>query len=97
MDQIEKLSMEKEVVIFSKSTCCMCHSIKALFYYLRVSPLIVELDEDPRRKEIELRLTELGCSPAVPAVFIGGKFVGCASTIMSLHLRGSLKSMLAPK
>lgn len=73
----------------------MCHAIKRLFYEQGVSPLIHELDEDSRGgKEIEWALVKLGCSPPVPAVFIGGKLVGSANTVMTLQLNGSLKKML---
>ncbi|MBA0638096.1 hypothetical protein Godav_025486, partial [Gossypium davidsonii] len=85
MEQVEKLASEKAVVIFSKSSCCMCHAIKRLFYELGASPAIYELDEDARGKEMEGVLTRLGCNPPVPAVFIGGKFVGSANTIMTLQ------------
>ncbi|KAL2506695.1 Monothiol glutaredoxin-S10 [Abeliophyllum distichum] len=94
MDRVAKLALEKAVVIFSKSTCCMCHAIKRLFYEQGVSPMIHELDEDTRGKEMELALMRLGSSRAVPAVFIGGKFVGTADTVMTLHLNGSLKKLL---
>lgn len=56
--------------------------------------MIHELDQDPRGKEMEYALTRLGCSPAVPAVFIGGKFVGSATTVMTLHVNGSLNKLL---
>lgn len=89
-----KLASQKAVVIFSKSTCCMCHAVKRLFYEQGVSPAICELDEDSRGKEMEWALAGLGCSPSVPAVFIGGKFVGSANAVMTHHLNGSLKKML---
>ncbi|KAK4477882.1 hypothetical protein RD792_017147 [Penstemon davidsonii] len=94
MDRITKLASQRAVVIFSKSTCCMCHAIKRLFYEQGVSPMIHELDEDSRGKEMEYALIKLGCSPTVPAVFIGGKFVGSADVVMTLQLNGSLKQML---
>ncbi|XP_047963156.1 monothiol glutaredoxin-S10-like [Salvia hispanica] len=94
MDRVAKISSQRAVVIFSKSTCCMCHAIKRLFYEQGVSPLIHELDEDSRGKELESALMKLGCSPAAPAVFIGGKLVGSANTVMTLQLNGSLKMML---
>ncbi|GFZ14035.1 glutaredoxin family protein [Actinidia rufa] len=59
-----------------------------------VSPMVHELDEDSMGREIEWALVRLGCNPAVPAVFIGGKFVGSANTVMTLQLNGSLKKML---
>lgn len=45
-------------------------------------------------REMEWALMRLGCNPSVPAVFIGGKFVGSASDVMTLHINGSLKKML---
>ncbi|CAI0446082.1 unnamed protein product [Linum tenue] len=71
----------------------MCHSIKQLFYELGASPAIHELDREAHGRELEWALRSLGC-PAVPAVFIGGRFVGSAKEILSLHLDGSLKQML---
>ncbi|KAE9455258.1 hypothetical protein C3L33_12850, partial [Rhododendron williamsianum] len=94
MDRVGKLASQKAVVIFSKSSCCMCHAIKRLFYEQGVSPMIHELDEDSRGREMEWALMRLGCNPAVPAVFIGGRFVGSANNVMTLQLNGSLKKML---
>ncbi|XP_057959116.1 monothiol glutaredoxin-S10 [Malania oleifera] len=95
MERVGKLASQKAVVIFSKSTCCMCHAIKRLFYEQGVSPAVYELDEEAKGKEMEWALImRLGCNPPVPAVFIGGKFVGSPNTLMTLHLNGSLKKML---
>ncbi|KAI3830831.1 hypothetical protein C5167_043417 [Papaver somniferum] len=94
MDKVMKLASQKAVVIFSKSTCCMSHAIKSLFYDLGVSPAIYELDEESRGREMEKALQRLGCNPTVPAVFIGGKLVSSTNTIMSLHLSGALIPML---
>lgn len=94
MDIIRDLSSKNAAVIFMKSSCCMCHSIKALFYSLGASPAIHELDQEPRGAEMEWALKRLGCSPTVPAVFIGGEFVGSAKDVISLHVDGSLKQRL---
>ncbi|XAR54521.1 Thioredoxin-disulfide reductase [Bertholletia excelsa] len=95
MDRVTRLASQKAVVIFSKSSCCMCHAIKRLFYEQGASPAVYELDEDSRGREMEWALVrQLGCNPAVPAVFIGGTFVGSANTVMTLHVNGSLKKML---
>nr|AFK43054.1 unknown [Lotus japonicus] len=94
MDRVSKLASQKAVVIFSKSSCGMSHAIKRLFYEQGVGPAIYELDEELRGKEMEWALMRLGCNPSVPAVFIGGKFVGSANTVITLHLSGSLKRML---
>ncbi|XP_042055224.1 monothiol glutaredoxin-S4-like [Salvia splendens] len=94
MERLNKMVSEKPIVIFSKSECCISHTIKSLFYDFGVNPMIYELDEMARGQEIEQALSRLGCNQTVPAVFIGGAFVGGANEIMSLHLNRSLKPML---
>ncbi|KAL2238945.1 glutaredoxin-C11 [Sesamum indicum] len=94
MDRVRELASKKAAVIFTKSSCCMCHSIKALFYDLGASPAVHELDHESRGKEMEWALRGLGCNPTVPAVFIGGEFVGSAKDVISLHVDGSLKQRL---
>ncbi|KAL8515579.1 hypothetical protein ACS0TY_014317 [Phlomoides rotata] len=94
MDRVSKMVSEKPVVIFSKSTCCMSHTVRSLFSDFGVNPMVYELDEISRGREIEQTLSRLGCNPTVPAVFIGGEFVGGANEVMSLHLKRSLKPML---
>ncbi|PIA44499.1 hypothetical protein AQUCO_01700238v1 [Aquilegia coerulea] len=94
MDRVMKLASGTAVVIFSKSSCCMCHAIKSLFYDLGVSPAIYELDKEPKGREMEIALQRLGCNPSVPAVFIGDQLVNSVNTVMSLHLSGCLVPML---
>ena len=72
----------------------MCHTIKTLFIDFGVNPAVYELDEIPKGREMEQALLSLGCSPSVPAVFIGGELVGGANEVMSLHLNRSLIPML---
>ncbi|XP_010243566.1 PREDICTED: monothiol glutaredoxin-S2-like [Nelumbo nucifera] len=94
MERVMKLASQRAVVIFSKSSCCICHTIKTLFSDFGVSPTVYELDEDPRGRELEKALLRLGCNPSVPAVFIGGKLVGGAKEVMTRQLDGSLKELL---
>lgn len=96
MDRVSKIVSERPVVIFSQTTCCMSHTIKSLFCEFGVNPAVYELDEMARTggRDIEQALSRLGCSPTVPAVFIGGQLVGGANEVMSLHLKRSLKPML---
>ncbi|XP_059431035.1 monothiol glutaredoxin-S2 [Corylus avellana] len=94
MDRVTKLASERPVVIFSKSSCCMCHTVKTLFSEFGVNPAVYELDEIPRGRDIEQALAGLGRSPSVPAVFIGGELVGGSNEVMSLHLNRSLIPML---
>ncbi|XP_074278918.1 glutaredoxin-C11-like [Silene latifolia] len=94
MERINELAKTKAAVIFSKSTCCMCHSIVTLFHELGANPAIYELDNDPRGHEMEWALQQLGCKPTVPAVFVGGNYVGSAKDVLAAHLNGSLKDWL---
>lgn len=94
MDRLRNLASQKAVVIFSKSSCYICHSIQTLFYELGANPAIHELDHEANGREIDWALRGLGCNPSVPAVFIGGKFIGSAKDVISLHVNGDLKQML---
>ncbi|XP_044504112.1 glutaredoxin-C5-like [Mangifera indica] len=96
LERIERLASENAVVIFSMSSCCMCHAIKRLFSGMGVNPTVHELDEDPRGKEMEKALMRLlgGSSSSVPVVFIGGKLVGAMDTVMASHINGTLVPLL---
>ncbi|CAM8888475.1 unnamed protein product [Rhodiola kirilowii] len=94
MDRISALASKQAVVMFTNSSCCMCHSIKTLLYDLGASPTIHELDMDVYGREMERALRGLGFKTSVPAVFIGGKFAGSSKDVLSLHLDGSLRQML---
>lgn len=95
MERVTKLASQRAVVIFSMSSCCMCHTVMRLFRDLGVNPMVVELDEDPMGQEMEKALARLlGRSPAVPAVFIGSRLVGSTDKVMSLHLSGNLVPLL---
>ncbi|XP_074565538.1 glutaredoxin-C1-like [Curcuma longa] len=97
LERVERLASESAVVIFSVSSCCMCHAVKRLFCSMGVSPTVVELDEDPRGKEMERALSRLlggGSAPAVPVVFIGGKLVGAMDRVMAAHINGTLVPLL---
>ncbi|XP_060197814.1 glutaredoxin-C13-like [Lycium barbarum] len=96
MDKVQKLASENGVMIFSKSTCCLCYAVSILFRELGVNPYVHELDHDSDGKEMDKALTKMGCNPSVPAVFIGGKLIGSTNEIMSLHLKGSLVQLLNP-
>ncbi|GJZ21148.1 gypsy type transposase, partial [Tanacetum coccineum] len=94
MDRVKSLASESAAVIFTKSSCCMSHSIKALFYELGASPAIHEVDNDA---DMEKALRRLGCNPAIPAVFIGGKYIGFKQRMVSLQLTSCCCSYLKQK
>ncbi|CAL8993627.1 unnamed protein product [Prunus brigantina] len=95
LERVARLAAKSAVVIFSVSSCCMCHAVKRLFCGMGVNPTVYELDQDPRGKEIERALMRLlGNSPAVPVVFIGGKLIGTMDRVMASHINGSLVPLL---
>ncbi|KAG5044042.1 hypothetical protein AAZX31_03G190200 [Glycine max] len=94
MDVITSMVAEKPVVIFSKSTCCLSHSMTSLIRSFGANPTVHELDEMANGQQIESALLHMGCQPSVPAVFIGQRFIGGSKKIMSLHVRNELVPLL---
>ncbi|KAJ0795742.1 putative thioredoxin-disulfide reductase [Helianthus annuus] len=91
MDRVNVLASKSALVIFTKSTCFMCHSIKALFYDFGASPAVYEVDSNV---ELECALRRLGSNIAFPAVFVGSKYMGSAKEVISQHIDGTLKQKL---
>ncbi|KAL5983896.1 Glutaredoxin-C1 [Asimina triloba] len=93
---ISGLASRNALVIFSSSSCCMCHAVKRLFCELGANATVYEVNEEPSGREMETALAKLlgSCSAPVPAVFIGGRLVGPTDRVMSLHLNGALVPLL---
>ncbi|KAK7337407.1 hypothetical protein VNO77_17979 [Canavalia gladiata] len=94
MDVLTTLIADKPVVIFSKSTCCMSHTVKALICSFGANPAIIEVDKMPSGQHIERALLQLGCRPSVPAVFIGQQFIGGPDEVISLNVQNKLSQLL---
>ncbi|XP_061369418.1 monothiol glutaredoxin-S1-like [Gastrolobium bilobum] len=94
MDMITSMVAQKPVVIFSKNTCCLSHSITSLIRNFGANPTVYELDEITNGGQIESALIQMGCQPSVPAVFIGQNLIGGSKRIMSLHVRNELVPLL---
>ena len=90
------------VVVFTLRGCCMGHVVKQLLLGLGVGPTIFELDlYDADSREIHDLLLHLAGNkgrqhqqPPLPAVFIGGKFLGGVETVMACHINGTLVPLL---
>ncbi|XP_019190504.1 PREDICTED: glutaredoxin-C9-like [Ipomoea nil] len=98
-ERVRSLASSNTVVIFTLSGCCMCHVVKQLLFGLGVGPTIVELDRDAHGREIyDLLLKLPGSAPGqqqpVPAVFVGGRFLGGIDTVMGCHINGTLVPLL---
>ncbi|GMI79869.1 hypothetical protein like AT5G14070 [Hibiscus trionum] len=95
MERVVQLASESAVVIFSVSSCCMCHAVKRLFCGMGMNPTVHELDQDPRGEEIEKALSRLlGNSQTVLVVFISGKLIGAMDRVMASHINGTLVPLL---
>ncbi|KAI9119383.1 hypothetical protein K1719_010058 [Acacia pycnantha] len=94
MEMVTRLIADKPVVIFSKSSCCMSHTVKALICSFGANPTVIEIDKLPNGQQIERALVQLGCKPSVPAVFIGQQFIGGANELFSLNIQNKLAQLL---
>ncbi|BBN14643.1 glutaredoxin 3 [Marchantia polymorpha subsp. ruderalis] len=94
-DSLERVASENAVVMFSISSCCVCHVVKRLFSSLGVAPAIYELDQESSGPEIVVALQRLaGASQALPAIFIGKKYIGGLEELISAHIGGFLVPQL---
>lgn len=92
VDKIRRLTTENAVLIFSMTSCCMCHVVKRLLSSLGVHPAVCELDEEEEGAEMEKILRALvgAQKSSVPAVFIGGNLIGGLDRVMAMHIEGDL-------
>ncbi|KZV58270.1 F-box protein-like [Dorcoceras hygrometricum] len=97
----EKLSVlvsGNAVVVFTVNGCFMCHVVKQLLFGLGVGPAVVELDRDSTGRDIQALLRSLAGGSArlqpIPAVFVGGKFLGGIESVMACHINGTLVPLL---
>nr|XP_017253856.1 PREDICTED: monothiol glutaredoxin-S1-like [Daucus carota subsp. sativus] len=91
---VMSLGAETPVVIFSKTYCCISHSIIILIRKYGANTTIHELDEHPNGQQLERELEALGCKTSTPTVFIGKQLIGGANEVMSLHVKGKLIQLL---
>ena len=94
-ETVDHLVSCNAVVVFSMSDCCMSTVVKHLLFSLGVSPTVVELNEQADGPDIRSVLYQLARShQPIPAVFIGGKFLGGVQTLMASHINGTLVPLL---
>ncbi|XWS31670.1 hypothetical protein CRYUN_Cryun23aG0096100 [Craigia yunnanensis] len=94
MEVVTRMITDRPVVIFSRSSCCMSHTIKTLISGFGANPTVYELDEIQNGQQIERELQEMGCKPSVPSVFIGQKLIGGPNQVMTLQVTNQLVPLL---
>ncbi|KAK7304701.1 hypothetical protein VNO77_42587 [Canavalia gladiata] len=94
-EMVHQLASSNSVVVFSMSDCCMSTVAKRLLFSLGVGPTVVELDQQAHGPGIRSVLYQLSeTHQPVPAVFIGGKFIGGVQSLMASHINGTLVPLL---
>ncbi|KAL3498643.1 hypothetical protein ACH5RR_041375 [Cinchona calisaya] len=90
--RLKRLISENPVIIFSRSSCCMCHVMKRLLAAVGVHPTVIELDDEEVDALPAGRDNDGGDDDGggAPALFIGGTRVGGWGSLMALHLSGHL-------
>ncbi|MBA0802549.1 hypothetical protein Gohar_012831 [Gossypium harknessii] len=94
MEAVTRMVADRPVVIFSRTTCCMSHTIKTLISGFGANPTVYELDEIQDGQQVERALQQMGCKPSIPAVFIGQQLIGGPNQIMTLQVKNQLIPML---
>jgi len=91
---VQKALQSSKIVVFSKTYCGYCSSVKQLFTKLGVPFSVIELNKRGDGGEIQNYLTKITGGTTVPRVFIEGKFIGGCDDTTDLHRNGELKPML---
>ncbi|KAL3624263.1 hypothetical protein CASFOL_033079 [Castilleja foliolosa] len=82
------------VVVFSKTYCPYCVSVKDLLTKLGATFKAIELNTESDGSEIQDALKEWTGQRTVPNVFIGGEHIGGCDATTNLHNQGKLVPLL---
>ncbi|XAR72613.1 Thioredoxin-disulfide reductase [Bertholletia excelsa] len=99
-DKETALSKAKEivnstpVVVFSKTTCGYCTTVKQLLSQLGASYKVIELNCESDGSAMQSGLAKWTGQRTVPNVFIGGKHIGGCDMVMQKHQEGELVHLL---
>ncbi|OAY29720.1 glutaredoxin [Manihot esculenta] len=94
MTKAQDLVSSNSVVVFSKTYCPFCTTVKKLFDEVGAKYKTVELDTENDGSEIQAALGEWTGQKTVPNVFIGGKHIGGCDTTTGIHKEGKLIPLL---
>jgi glutaredoxin 3 len=64
------------VVIFSKSYCPFCQRANKALHEIGVAPVVIELDERPDGRAMQIALLQMTEQRTVPNVWLNGKHIG---------------------
>ena len=97
--RMDGLVKDNSVLMLSFATCPFCIKAKELLNEKGTTYKVVELDQDPDGKAIRAEMGDMFGRTSVPAIWIGGDFVGGCNDgpmggIMNLNDSGKLDGML---
>ena len=97
--QVEQITAEKPVVMFSLEWCEFCWSVRKLFEAAGISYETIDLDSVAYQKDNlggEMRhvLREKTGQPTIPQIFVNGEHIGGATETFDAFNDGSLKQKL---
>jgi len=98
-DRMNGLIDAEPVLMFSFTTCPFCIKAKSVLDGKNAKYTVIELDTDPDGKAIRAEMADIIGQTSVPAVWIGGEFVGGCNDggmggLMTIEKSGKLDGML---
>ncbi|KAL6551474.1 hypothetical protein OROGR_007628 [Orobanche gracilis] len=90
LSKAKEIVSTNPVVVFSKTYCPFCVTVKELLTKLGAAFKAVELDTENDGSEIQAALGEWTGQRTVPNVFIGGEHIGGCDATTNLHNKGEL-------
>ncbi|KAI8018342.1 hypothetical protein LOK49_LG04G03634 [Camellia lanceoleosa] len=88
------LGSSNPVVVFSKSCCRFCVSVKKLLTDIGATYKVIELDAESDGDDVQSALLEWTGQRTVPNVFVGGNHIGGCDKTMAMHKEGKLVPLL---
>ncbi|XP_040380370.1 monothiol glutaredoxin-S9-like [Oryza brachyantha] len=88
-EEVRRAVAECPVVVVGRGGCCLSHVVKRLLQGLGVNPAVHEV-----AGEAELAGVVADGEVSLPAVFVGGRFLGGLDRLMAVHISGELVPIL---
>ncbi|XP_064632465.1 thioredoxin reductase 1, cytoplasmic-like [Lineus longissimus] len=91
---IQQETAVNHVVVFTLSDCAFSKKVKALLESLNVNFRAVDLDASVNGEGMQTALSTLTKQETAPYVFIGGKFIGDANSLLQLNADNKLIGLI---
>ena len=92
--KVKELIANNKVMVFSKSYCGFCASVKSKLQSIGVTPTVVELDVVSDGAAMQAELLALTGQRTVPNVFVNGRHIGGNDVTTQKINDGSLQQLL---